>query len=284
MNSLSFRTFFALALLVPALALADAGGRQIDELMRKSGLWKQVGQIQAQVRAGAKQAQAEGRAGRGPKGLSDDDFGKMLLAMDAAYAPARLQEAMTKELALLLSVEDEAAALRWLSSDLGRKFTLIEEQSGEVENAMRAEREAPAYLATVPKARVDKFKRLADAIKVGEGSAGMMINMMGAIAYGMALADPTGDPRTMAKVIKERLEPQRPQFEKVFAERAIQSFAYVYKDVPDAEIERYVAFAETPAGRRYHDASMKAYDNVMTRASLEMGRLFDVTGKPPTRS
>jgi len=149
---------------------------------------------------------------------------------------------------------------------------------------MKGEREAPAYFATVPKARVAIFQRLADAIRVGEGSAGMMINMMGAIAYGMALADPTGDPRATAKVIKERLEPQRAHFVTIFGERAVQSFAYTYKDVPDAEIDRYVEFAETPAGRRYHDASMKAYDNVMTRASLEMGRLFDVTGKPPTRS
>ena len=277
------RLLFSALLLVPALALAQ-DGRRIDELMHKSGLWKQVGQIQAQVKAGAKQAQAQAREGQGPKGLSEDDFGKMALAMDAAYAPARLQSAMSKELALLLSVEDETAALRWLSSDLGRKFTRLEEESGEVENAMRAEREAPAYLATVPKARVQKFERLAEVIKVGEGSAGMMINMMGAITYGMALADPTGDPRGMAKMIKERLEPQRAQFVKIFGERAVQSFAYVYKDVPDAEIDRYIAFAETPAGRRYHDASMKAYDNVMTRASLEMGRLFDVTGKPPTRS
>lgn len=283
MATATVRSLLTALFLVPALLFAQ-DVRRIDELMHKSGLWKQVGQIQAQVKEGAKQAQAEARAGRGAKGLSEADYGKMALAMDAAYAPARLQAAMSKELAALLSVEDEAAALEWLSSDLGRKFTRIEEESGELENSIRAEREAPAYFATVPKARVEKFQRLATAIKVGEGSAGMMINMMGAIAYGIALADPTGDPQAMAKTIRDKLEPQRPQLVTLFGERAVQAFAYVYKDVPDAEIDRYVAFAETPSGRRYHDASMKAYDNVMTRASLEMGKLFDLTGKPPTRS
>ena len=277
------RLLLSALLLVPALALAQ-DARRIDELMHKSGLWKQVGQVQAQVKAGAKQAQADARAGKGGHTMSDEDFGKMALAMEAAFAPARMQEAMSRELAAQLAVEDEAAALRWLSSDLGKKFTRIEEESGEVANAMKSEQEAPAYFATVPKARVEKFQRLADAIKVGEGSAGMVINMTSAIAYGMALADPTGDPRGMAKAIRDRLDAQRPQLAAIFEQRAIQSFAYVYKDVPDADIDRYVAFAETPAGRRYHDASMKAYDVVITRASIEMGRLFDISGKPPTRS
>jgi hypothetical protein len=39
-------------------------------------------------------------------------------------------------------------------------------------------------------------------------------------------------------------------------------------------MEKYVAFAESPAGKRYHDATTRALDKVMAQAAVELGREF----------
>lgn len=283
MHIIAFRHIILAALATMALAAGAAEPRRIAELMHKSGLWTQLGQAQEQIRSGAQQAQAQAKAGKGGSKLGDDDFARLIAAMNAAYAPDKLRESMAKELEAHLSANDEAVVLEWLSSELGTRLTKIEEASGELEASIAAEREAPAYFASVPESRVAQFRRMIAAIRMGEATAAMVINMTTAIGFGMAMANPAEDPATVAQSIRDRMEPQRERMAESFNARAVQSFAYVYRTISDADLERYVAFSESPAGRRYHDASVKGMDNVLARAGIQMGREFDALTREPAR-
>jgi hypothetical protein len=52
---------------------------------------------------------------------------------------------------------------------------------------------------------------------------------------------------------------------------SVEEFAFIYRSVSDADVDRYIAFSETPAGRRYTAASLRALDKILTRASLDLG-------------
>jgi hypothetical protein len=59
---------------------------------------------------------------------------------------------------------------------------------------------------------------------------------------------------------------------KYFAERALLTYSYVYRNATDAQVETYVRFAESAAARRYHAAGIKALDETITQAALAMGQ------------
>jgi len=250
--------------------LAADSPRRIEELMRLSGLWKQVGEMQAQVRAGIEEAS---RQGSGTGGLGAEDLRQLMTRAAEAYSPEKLRAGVGGELAARLSAEDEARVLEWLGSDLGRRFTTLEERSSDVASQQRIEREAPAHATSLPVARLDRIRRFEKAAHVGEAATDMTINTALGVAYGVLLAAPEGDPALLGP-LRQRFESQRPEIAKVMRQRMVEVLAYIYKDVPDDELDKYAEFAESPVGRRYHEASIKALDFVLAKAAVEMGGTF----------
>ncbi|HXZ49993.1 MAG TPA: hypothetical protein VEG27_13300 [Usitatibacter sp.] len=260
----------ACASLTAAAADPSAHGRRIEELMHKSGLWVQVGQFQAQVKEGVADYRRQAQAGSGRAALTDEEFARVVAAIGFAFAPDRLRTSVAREMAAALSVEDEDAALAWLSSDLGQRITRLEEESGASGAARRFEEESPAVLAKLSPERLDKCRRLAESARAGEAAARIVIDMSAAILYGAAVTGKLPGAELLDSLRRE-FEARRPQLEREYADQAIRAYAYNYRALSDEDLERYVAFAESPAGRRYHGASQAALDAALTRASLEMG-------------
>ena len=66
-----------------------------------------------------------------------------------------------------------------------------------------------------------------------------------------------------------------------FEKSGVTEFAYTYRDIPDSDVDRYVAFHETRAGRNYSAAVVTAYDKVLTRAALDFGTQLGIAKPPP---
>jgi len=266
----------AFFLAIPGTVLADAPKRNIDELMHKSGLWVQVGQFQAQVRAGAADARAKEAASAKAPVMGDAEYARVVAALDHAFAPERMRRIVEKGLAETLSIDDERQALVWLSSPLGARITQIEEAAGEDEPMMKAMNESQQYFESLPKGRADRFIRFAVSNKSGEAGASLMIDMATAIAYGVAVSIPNGD-EGQVKVLRRKLESQRPQLVAALNQRSSYLLAYTYRALGDEEVDRYVAFVESPAGQRLNDAVIKVLDQAFEQASLEIGRNVGAT-------
>jgi hypothetical protein len=240
--------------------------------------------MRSQVKAGAQMAQAQATKGKPGSQMGDEDYKKLVAAIDFAFAPDRLRAAVSNRMAALLSMEDEKEVLQWLSSGLGEQFTRLEEKSGEVAEVLERQEESAKLAASVPKQRREKPERLADAIQAGEGGASMMINMTSAIVYGVALATPLADAKTSVETVRSRMEAQRSRMADMVRQSAIEGFALVYQTMSDDELEQYVTFAESPAGRRYHDATQKALEHVVVEASFEMGQRLSLRKEPKRAS
>ena len=271
----------AVALLAAAATAAHAQGRRTEELMRKSGLWDQVAQMHAQMRVGVMLARDDARQ-RGSPMLDDASFARLNGAIDRAFARDVLRETVALQMEELLAAADEAEVLRWLSSELGARFTRWEVEAGTVAEPKRAEESAKLVAALTP-ARRAKYVRLGQALDAGNTVVTLTIGVTTAIVYGIALVTPGTDADVAANGIRSRMESQRPAMVQQFAERSVQTYSYVYRNATDAQVEAYVRFVETPAARRYHAAGVKALDDAISQAAILMGKDLGAPA-PPQRN
>ena len=260
-------TIFAMALFAAAGALAvEPRSASIDELMHKSGLWIQLAEIAPTFAESLDEALAE---------IPDADENRVAAlgrAFATAYGPDRLRPAVARQLALSMSPADVDAALEWLGGDLGKRITRLEEDASTTA-AMRARRTTGAQrVETLPPDRLARYEKLAHAIHAGDVGAMVLINITAGLARGVSIAMP-GDGDHDAEEIRALLEARRPQLAAALELQQIEFSAISYASLSDAEIDRYIGFAESPAGQRYHAASAIAVDKAMTAAAIEAGRL-----------
>src|SRR5205085_8196926 len=135
----AFARIFAAALLsVSATCFADSA-RHVDELLHKSGIWKQVADFPGQMKAGAEQARAEAKASGKPEAMNDAEYARFVAAMARAFSADRFRRIMAREIERNLSAADEAKMLQFLSSDLGVRATRSEEAMSDPAMAVRSE-------------------------------------------------------------------------------------------------------------------------------------------------
>jgi hypothetical protein len=257
-----------------ALGLASAGAHaqnRTEELMRKSGLWDQAAQMRVQMKAGVAEARAQAKAA-GQSMLTDEEFARLQSGIDRAFAPEVLRETMTLYMEDLVVPADQDEVMKWLSSDLGGRFTRWEVFAGTIDEIRKAETEAPKLLKALTAPRREQYRRLSVALDAGNTIATLTINLTSAIVYGIGLVMPDTDADGAAKGIRQRMEGQRENMVKFFGERSLQTYSYVYRNATDAQVEQYVRFAESTAARRYHQAGIKAIDQTISQAALALGQ------------
>jgi len=267
-NWLAGIVFFAL--FIGAASAQPAADRMLDELMQKSGLWKQLAQIEPQMMFGAEQTQS------GKTKLPEADFARLKASISRSYAADRLRADMRKQLALELLPADQSAALQWLTSNLGTRITALEEQSGELAEIRQREKEAGKLAAGLAPARRNRIEALVRAMRVAESGASIIINTTLGVANGFAVAAPAGASSGLA-ALRAKLEAQRRRLVESLEVRMVTECAFIYRSLSDEEIAQYIAFADSPSGRNYHAATVGALDKVMTDASLNVG--FELAGQ-----
>jgi hypothetical protein len=154
-------------------------------------------------------------------------------------------------------------------------------QAGDIKELRSRDRGAEASRG-LSKARLEKFQRLASALDAGNTTSTLTINLTSAIVFGIALVTPDTDADLAAKEIRRRMEAQRSPMAKYFADRALQTYSYVYRNASDAQVETYVKFAETPAARRYHSAGIKSLDQTLSQAADALGQELRPPPKNPS--
>jgi hypothetical protein len=236
-----------------------------DELMHKSGLWLQLAQVEPMMQVGISQAHAT--AGT----LPPEDLQRLQKAVAATYAADDLRTAASNRLSATLSRQDAEAVLGWLSSDLGRRITALEEAGSSPNEAANRQENGPRILAALSAARRKRVEHLANATLSAESAADLTINTMMGILHGLAAGAP-GATRDTIDDLKAKLGPQRDRFVEVFRPRIVAEFAAMYQPLSDHELDEYIAFCDSPLGRRYVAASLAALDQALTDAAARLGR------------
>ncbi|WP_081583611.1 DUF2059 domain-containing protein [Noviherbaspirillum massiliense] len=246
-----------------AMAQPGASLSSVEDLMHQSGIWVQVAQYEPMVQLGLTQAQNQDK-----QADKNDNLWAVRQAVATYYAADRLREEVKNQLAASLSQKDINSVLKWLSTDLGKRLTALEEQAGE--HQPDPEQAAQAVQALSPKRRklIDQFVK---ATRVGESSASVVINTTLGMTHGMSLVM-SPEKKSDLQELKKTLLAQKPKMVKMFSEYSVTTFALIYESVSDRDFQKYLSFAESAAGRKYHEAVIQAIDAAMTKAATDMGR------------
>lgn len=254
-------------------ALGAAGGNAADTqlvqtLMRKSGLDKQLEQIPAMVQAGIDQAQQQQQQ---QQRLSPDDMANLKRLTAVAFDAKALNEAVRTHVQANMNGKDIEAALAWLNSPLGEKITGLEEAASTPQAA--AEMQSMAGRLTGDKARSEKMKKVDVAVQATESNVRMVLNMQVVITVAMT-ASMEPDQQPSVDAILHEVNKNSAQMRSMIEQQTLLLFLYTYRTLTDAELDRYIAFAESAAGKKYQTVTTEAVSGAMVDAGRKFGSLL----------
>jgi hypothetical protein len=188
-----------------------------------------------------------------------------------AYDAGALEKAVLAGLESRYDARHAPTAHAWLQSPLGRRITRLEANSSTAE-AAQAMREFALALRETPASpeRVAAAKRLDEALGTTEFTVELTIVTSLGIAIALDATLPA-ERRSDREEMRARIESRREEFRSMFRPMSVVSFLYTYRDLSLEEIDAYLAFAESDAGRWYTDATTGAFLEAMTAASLGIG-------------
>lgn len=268
---------------VPVAALAQE--RQTDQLLAMSGLHKQLEQIETMMKMGIDEAQSKAVAQGLKTAMGATELSRVKAAVATAFGADVLRQACRDAFTERLSAGEEEQVLAWLTTGLGKQVTRLEEGEDytSAEEVARREADTKRLAGSLPASRVALLERLASASFAGEAAANMIISTTVGTTYGVAAATPPLD-TTMVDALRKRMEAQRPQMAAYLHRLAVAQYAYTYRSLLNDELERYVAFAESPYGRRYHEATIHALERAFARGSMQLGLELGTLEKREERS
>jgi len=257
------RLLLSLLLSLGALSCpaAQENNLRVDRLMQLSGLDAQISQYPAQIEIGMSQAAGE-------TGLSPEEQARLQIIMREVFTGESLRNSIRQYLLENIETDVIEQALAWLESPLGRTITGLEEAASTPE-AITAMQQQMNGLASHP-GRVEAMQRLDQATGATDSIIGMNANVSAAIAIPLIMNLPAEQRPDMDMVIDSiatETESQRQSFELL----TLMSFLYTYQSLGDADLERYIAFCESGAGRLYHDAAIGAVRHAFIQHGKQVG-------------
>ncbi len=263
-----FGVFVATLALVGCAALVDVRPTTevFDELMHKSGLWVQLAQIEPMMQIGASKSVAQ------MDSMGNVDTNRLRKAIADNFTADALRKSVNDQLQATVSRDDAAVVLQWLSSDLGRRITALEEVAmSNPEEAARMMELGPQVLASLDASRKRRLERLVRATDAAEGTATLIIDTSIGISRGMMMSIP-GAAAGSIDDLKASVQAQKDRVVAALEPQIIAEYATMYRQLSDDDLDRYVVFCESPAGHRFAAASLHAIDTAMTEASVRLGQ------------
>jgi hypothetical protein len=265
------KTMCAVSLLLYS-GICIAGEGKADQepvrtLMQKSGLNKQIEQIPLMMQAGMAQADQN----QPSRKLTQKEMSDLNSMVAAAFNANAMNAAVQKHIQSNLAEKDIRAALAWLSSPLGEKITRLEEDASTP--AAYTEMQAMADTLTKNTARAAQLRKLDSAVKGTESGVSVALNIQISLLTAMSSVMPR-DKRPSADEIKGQVNKNSAQMRSMVERETLQSFLYTYRTLTDAEVDRYIAFAESESGRKYHAATAKGVSDAVVQASRTLGSML----------
>lgn len=265
-NKLSYFLVVMLGLLacLSIIRFAHATPHLIDQLMRKSGIDKQLEQQPRMVLAVFLQAKHKLKS----QGYLDQEIEEFLRLIKVHFKPRKLKNIVKKYLKTNIKVQDIENAINWLDSPLGRKLTKLEEESSSPEAFAESKIMADELLGDV--SRVDLIKRLDRVFGLIE--SGMDASLHTTIAFYTAVAaaypkETRPSEEDIYSMATHDTEASRPQVERA----ALVLLLYTYRALSEPEIEKYIAFGDSESGKRYVAVGHTAIKEALVQSTRNLG-------------
>lgn len=247
------------------LAEDRAGDPLVRTLMLKSGMEKQIEQMPQLLQSELDQQQAN--AG----GMPREEFQRFSNITRSAFDAKAIHASVQAYIQSNLSEKDMKDVLEWLESPLGARITKLEEAASTAKAYEEMQAIGPKLLQeNQGSARMNRLMKLDEAVGVTRSSVNTIMNIQLAMITALSAAM-EADKRPTFEDVQEVVKRNQPQMHAAMSRMVQMQFLYSYRELSDKEIDRYIRFAESMPGRRYHDVSIRALDEALVQAARRIG-------------
>lgn len=271
---LALRNLLVTALLaLPCAAFGQVSSQDAEALLKKNGMWDQLGGVAAQSSAGFEQALESG------SGKMTADERKRVAGLFAdAYNVTRLQATALHVVAAKVSTQQLGVLSAWYDSAIGKAIAAREIAAGTAQDGAEQQlRRGMDALSHASEARKAQLNHIVAVTHAAEAGATILTDSAIAIRQGIVEVDP-GTPGPSVRELADVLARQRPQIEQRYSTIMLASMASMYEAVGDADLQRYADFLSSPAGEGFNQICIQALRDAMVEAANEFGRLLKQSG------
>ncbi|QKD03189.1 DUF2059 domain-containing protein [Mesorhizobium loti] len=197
-------------------------------------------------------------------------------AMEGAFDPNKMEAAIETRMADKLTAKELSDLASFYASPLGKQVTALEIQAAAPQAREAKKIEGAKILGELPSrdpARLALYKKIMDDLSAVDTGEAVALNMGYAMLSEMlgAAGKPLPDDQIMA-LLRKQTEGLRRNIDT----DVMESAAYIYRDLPLADLKLYEDFLASPAGNHYYDQMQVALGAVMTDEARSFGHRFFV--------
>jgi len=234
------------------------GPQLLDSLMDRSGLDRQLEQMSPLIK------DVIIRQNDRNKTVSVEDMDELGHFVSMACDAAAMKESVRKHMQINLSETDIKAALAWLRSSLGAKVSRLERASATP--AAQTEKQKMGNKLIENAGRLARARKLDHAVKATETAVSMALNTRSVELAAQAIGTPHKSYPTMESIRQEALK-NKGQIQADLEKETLLSLLYTYRNLSDAEFDRYLDFAASDSGKKYFFNMSEALSDAMTNSS-----------------
>jgi hypothetical protein len=162
--------------------------------------------------------------------------------------------------------------LGWLLSPLGQKITALE----SIQFSPKTLQELQAFGKQLqgnppPQKRRELIRRLDAATAASDKNVEVALTIL--VQTATPMADAMGKEEKMGvEEMRRQIDLRRPQLEENARKSTEIGLLYIYQNLTDKELERYVSFSESETGTTYHKMAFEALMAALTDAAEDNGK------------
>ena len=251
---------------------AQSSPQTVAEFMVQTGLKDQVAQLDGMI-----QTKIEEKKSTFAKPEQFDLFKKIMTSgMNSKSAEKYIVEYLEK-----YTGEDSLKQVVVLYKDpFMQEFNRIEKESGTPASRQKMPAYFESFKTTPPvPERVQQLLSLTQDMKAAEIAVKMIRNVVVAMIKGGNNSLPKAEQVSDIEITGQMDVTFNADYEKQMTNQMLAYSLFVYKDVPDEKLNRYLEVWKTPTGKYCMDRIMKAYDYAFSKMGEITGGSFPTLGE-----
>ena len=254
-------TFVSTLLLLTQLSFA-ADTALTQELYKESGLKEQVKLLAPTMKAQINQAKQQDVS---LQKLPNDFMKKIDGIIDSSFQEKKLEKVLINHLNQRMSARDMKEVLAWYKTPTGKKSVQVEIEASAVD----AMQEMMTYMQTLrnqplSQNRTQLLNKFSNSLGFNERGKALAIDMSTVMLLAFMNSMPA-EQRPSIFTVRNQVKTQMEQNKAQFDQMTFITFAYTYHKLSDKEINNYIRFAQSSAGKSFIRASFEALSSAITQ-------------------
>ncbi len=240
----------------------------VDRVFDQSGIRLQIEQLPEHLLAGL------GQETESNQSVPDGFHEAARMAAAEAFDVHSLVERVRSGLGESLSDADLKSILVWLESDIGRRVTRLEAAANDPDRQHEIAQFAAGLDSNPPPApRLRWIQALDEAARISESTVEATLGVQLAVATAVAASLPA-DQRPPVQMLAELLDASRPSLAPLLQNQIWVLLLFTYQSLSDSEMLEYLAFCQSPVGRRYNQALFNGLEGAMIESAFRFGEVL----------